>query len=378
MVLARLLATARKEAKHILRDPRSLILALGIPLLLLWLFGYALTFDLNQAPTVVLDRDQTPASRDLLARLQASPYFSIIAYANSPAEMTAALNSGEALIGLNIPAGFGADLSRDDPAPIQLLLDGTDSTMAALAQSYIETVIKTYSLEQAQKRLKRLGLSEFEPPVEVRLRLWFNPEAKSKNFIIPGLIVVIIMIIAAQLTALTVAREFETGTLEWLIATPIRPVEVILGKLLPYLAIGFIDVIVAVLAGIYIFDVPFRGQFWLLALLSLLFIIGTLALGILISVMAKNQVVASQMSVVVTFLPAFILSDFVFPIYNMPLVLKLITYLVPARYMIAIAKGIFLKGVGFDVLVIETAFLAVFTLLAVLAAVGRFKKRLYL
>ncbi len=376
MVLARLKAMALKETKHVRRDVRSLILALGMPLFLLWLFGYALSMDVDNVSTVVLDYDQTPASRDLISRLEASPYFQITAHAAAPGELTRALNSGQALIGLTIPYGFAASLVRAAPESIQVLLDGSDSSTASVALGYVDALMKAYSLETAQARLARLGLDLFEPPLEVRPRVWFNQEAKSKNFIIPGLIVVIIMVMTAQLTALTVAREWESGTLEWLIATPVTPAEVILGKLLPYIVIGVIDVTVTVLVGVHLFDVPFRGEFWLLMVLATLFLIGVLAFGLFISTAARSQLLASQIAVVATFLPSFLLSGFVFPIYNMPLILKGLTYLVPARYLITITKGVFLKGVGFDVLMAETAFLLGFTVLVIAGSIRRFKKRL--
>jgi ABC-2 type transport system permease protein len=254
MVPARLWAVAAKEAKHVRRDVRSLLLALGIPLLLLWLFGYALTLDVEHVPTVVLDLDETPASRELISRFAASPYFNLAAHLRRPAEIGPALTSGRALLALTVPRGFGAGLGQDKPQAVQVLLDGSDSSTASIASAYVQALLKAYSLDLARERLNRLGQPFLKPPVEVKLRVWFNQETKSRNFIIPGLIVVIIMVMTAQLTSLTVAREWESGTLEWLAATPVTPAEVILGKLLPYLAIGFIDVTITVLAGVVLFQ----------------------------------------------------------------------------------------------------------------------------
>jgi len=373
---ARLAAVALKETRHVFRDFRALLLALGLPLFLVWLFGYALTLDVDQVPTIVLDQDRTAASRAFISRLDFSPYFNLLEAAGSPGQLGEALRSGRAMIALEIPAGFGAAYARDDPGSVQVLLDGTNSQTASLAQSYVEALVKAYSFDQARRRLSRLGLPEMEPPVEVRSRIWFNEDAKSKNYIVPGIIAVIIMILTAQLTSLTVAREWETGTLEWLIATPVTPAELILGKLLPYVGIGLVDVVAAVGAGVFLFDVPFRGSFWLLLALSSLFLVGVLAMGLFISVAAKSQLLAAQVASLTTFLPSFLLSGFIYPIYNMPRVLQAITYLVPARYYMTILKGVFLKGIGFDILVIETLLLAGFAGLMILGAVKRFRTRL--
>ena len=376
MKAARFLAVAKKESRHILRDPRSLILALAMPLFLLWIFGWALNLDLDQVPLLILDQDHTPASRELIARMQASPFFNLRGMVDRRAEFDQELASGRIMIALTIPSGFQADLARGEPPSIQALLGGSDSATAQVGISYLEGLLQLHNQDLAQKSLDRLGLPRFQAPVEVRTRIWFNQETKSKNFIIPGLIVIIIMIIASQLTALTVTRERESGTLEWLIATPISPTELILGKLTPYLLIGLVDVSVCTAAGVFLFGVPFRGSLLVLALLTVIFLVGVLALGLLISVVSKNQLLASQLAILATFLPSFLLSGFIYPIYNMPKILQMITYLVPARYYLAIVNGVFLKGVGFRVLLTETLFLSGFTALVTWGAIKKFHKRL--
>jgi len=373
---ARLLAVAWKESRHILRDPRSLILALAMPLFLLWIFGWALSLDLNQVPTLILDHDRTPASRELISRLAASPYFNLLGLAEREEELDRELASGRIMVALTIPSRFQVELARGDPVSVQAVLNGSDSATAQVGLSYLTGLLQLHSQDLARDRLDRLGMPRFQPAVEVRTRVWFNQETKSRNFIVPGLIVVIVMIIASQLTALTVARERETGTLEWLIATPIAPAELILGKLCPYLLIGLIDVTVCAAAGVFLFGVPFRGSVVVLAFLTAIFLVGVLSLGLLISVTSRTQILASQLAILATFLPSFLLSGFIYPIYNMPKILQLITYLVPARYYLTIVNGIFLKGVGFDVLLTETLFLAGFTALVTWGAIRKFRKRL--
>jgi len=260
--------------------------------------------------------------------------------------------------------------------PVQVLLDATDSLTANVALGYVKAMSLIYGRKIITSRLNRMGLTEMKVPVETAPRIWYNPDLESKNFIIPGLIAVITMIIAALLTSLTVAREWETGTMEWLISTPIKPVELVLGKLFPYLVIGFLDLIISVATGTLVFDVPLEGDLFLLFGLCMIFLAGAMAMGLLISIQTKVQLLASQVAVVTSFLPSFLLSGFVYPIYNMPDALQYLTYVIPTRYLINILKGIFLKGVGFGILWVEALFLAVFGFLMLVACTRRMKKRL--
>lgn len=373
MRVARLLAVARKETIHIRRDPRSLGMAFAIPMVLLFLYGYALTLDVNNLKTVVYDQDGTTGSRDFLARFQESGYFTRVATARRYADVEGALEAGRAQVGLVLPPNFARDLDLGRQVAVQAFLDGSDSTTATLALAYLEGISGRYS---DRILAERAGPTRRDPPVESRLRVWYNPELESRNYIIPGLIAVIMMVIAALLTSLTVAREWEQGTMEQLIATPIRVPELVLGKLLPYFGIGLLDVALAVLVGTLVFGVPFRGNVALLLGLSLLFLLGAQSLGLLISIKAKSQVVASQVALTLTFLPAFLLSGFVFDIGNLPNWLQAITYVVPARYFVTILKGIFLKGVGLQVLGLDVLFLALFALAVTAAAHRVFRKNL--
>ena len=351
-------------------------MAIAMPMLLLVLFGYALTLDVDRVPLVVWDESETQTSRELISRFTGSRYFSLKDYVRSYRALEQAIDSGQALVALVVSRDFAAALASGRAAPLQLLVDGSDSTTATLAIGYAEAVAQAYSQEVTVRHIRRLQGVPLRPPLDLRPRVWFNTDMQSKNFIIPGLIAVIMMIIAAMLTSLTVAREWERGTMEQLIATPLKGPELILGKLLPYFAIGLLDVVLAVLMGEFLFQVPLRGSVALLFGLAAVFLAGALALGMFISIATRNQLLASQLSMVLTFVPAFLLSGFMYAISNMPHVIQLVTYLIPARYFVTVVKAIYLKGVGLEILAGEAVFLSVFALLAVVLANLTFKKKL--
>jgi ABC-2 type transport system permease protein len=259
---------------------------------------------------------------------------------------------------------------------VQVLADGSDANTTTIALSYAETIIGSYSQEIMVEKARRLTGRPPELPLTLRARAWFNPDMESRIFIVPGLIAVIMMLITALLTSLTVAREWESGTMEQLISTPVRRSELILGKLAPYFAIGMVDMLLSVVAGRFLFDVPIRGSLLLLFLVSAIYLVGALALGIFISAKAKSQLLASQAAFVATFLPAFLLSGFMFDIRNMPRALQLITYLIPARYFVTFLRGLYLKGTGLVQLWPECVLMAVFAILMLLLAIHSFQKRL--
>ncbi len=376
MKLGRVWAIARKEFLHVYRDPRSLIMALAIPVLLLVLFGYALTLDVDQVPLAVWDQSGTADSRQFVAQFSGSRYFQLTDPVSSYKELTYMLDSGKALTALTLPRTFADDLNAGRQVKVQFIVDGSDSNTATIALGYAQAITNIYSNGILVDRIERAGGRPPRFPLDVRARVWFNPELESKNFIIPGLIAVILSVIASLLTALTIAREWERGTMEQLISTPVRPVELVVGKLLPYIAIGFADLIIAVVMGQYLFHVPLRGSLVLLFATAGLFLLGALAQGLTISIVAKNQLLAGQIALLSTFLPAFLLSGFAFAISNMPLALQLVTYIVPARYFVTLLKGIYLKGVGLEVMGAEVAILAVFAPLMLLIAIRKFKKKL--
>lgn len=376
MKLIRLRAIMRKEFIHILRDPRSLALALSIPVLLLLLFGYALTLDVDNIPTVVYDVDRSPQSRDFIHHFLSSKYFRYQAFVDSYGKLQEKLDRGEALVGLVIPNNFSRDLELNRQATIQILLDGTDANTATIAQGYASAITLLYTQELLQAKMNKFGVGKISPPIEPRIRIWFNPDLESRNFIIPGLIAIIMAILAALLTSGTVAREWERGTMEQLISTPIQKEELILGKLIPYLAIGMIDVFLSVAMGEFLFGVPLRGSSLLLFSLASLFLLGAICQGVLVSIITRNQLLSSQISIILSYLPTFILSGFIYPIANMPQLIQWITYVVPGRYFVSILKGIYAKGSGIEILWVEALFLLLYASLMTFWAYKKFKKRI--
>jgi ABC-2 type transport system permease protein len=374
--IRRIKALTKKEFIQMSRDIRSLLAALFVPLLMIFLFGYALSLDVDRIPTLVFDQDQTPGSRDFIHILGDSRYFQVVRYIQREPEIDAALARRAALLAIVIPKGFGHHLKQGVKAPVQAIFDGSDSNTATIAVGYLQAVAAGFDISLQGSRLRRAGLKMADMPLEARVRVWFNPEMKSKNFIIPGLTAVIMMGICSIMTALSISREKETGTLEQLISTPISATELLVGKLLPYLAVGLVDLALVVGAGVLIFGVPFRGSYLNLLLTALIFLVGTLSWGLFISVISKSQLQASQIAMLSAFLPSFLLSGFIYPIENMPVVLQVLTVIVPARYFVEILKGLFLQGVGLTVLWPQVLALVVYALLVMNLARKRFTKRL--
>jgi ABC-2 type transport system permease protein len=366
----RLGAIARKEAVQLSRDRRSLLLAFALPLALLVFFGYAISWDVRDIALAVVDEDHSRESRELVDAFLASGYFHLAARPASPGEAPRLFARRIALMLLVVPPGFAADLGAGKTAQVQLLLDGSDANTATIALGYADAIARSFG-RRVLLRGRTLAL-----PLEAQTRVWFNEELASRNMIVPGLVAVIMMIIAAMLTSLTIAREWERGTMEQLAATPVTRLEVVLGKLLPYLAIGLVDVAVCSALGVALFGVPFRGSALLLAGLSLLFLIGSLGLGLFISAATRSQMLATQISMVATFLPAFLLSGFMFAIETMPAPLRALTFLVPARYFLVVTRGIFLKGVGPEVLAVQAVLMIVFAVAGLGLAVKSFRKEI--
>lgn len=367
--LMRLFAVARKEIIQLRRDSRSLALAFLLPALLLLLFGYAITWDVTNIRTAVVDHDGSSQSRDLVEAFRASGYFAVVLRPDRAGELVPLLDRGEAQLGLVIPRGFGADLGTGRPAPLQAIVDGSDANTASIVLGYTQGTVRSFSAG--------IGARATAPPaIRLQSRVWFNEELRSRNMIVPGLVAVIMMIIAAMLTSLTIAREWERGTMEQLAATPVLRIEVVVGKLLPYLGIGLLDVLLISGLGVLIFGVPFRGSPALFLVLSTAFLVGALGLGMFISAVAKSQLLATQLAMVATFLPAFLLSGFMYAISIMPLPLQAVTYLVPARYFLVVTRGIFLKGVGIEVLRVQGLLMIAFGVLGLVLATRAFRKEL--
>jgi ABC-2 type transport system permease protein len=351
-------------------------MAVAIPMLLLVLFGYALTLDVDRVPLVVWDQSQTQASRDFVSRFSASRYFVVEDYVRNYREVERAVDSSRSLAALVVPGHFASRVASGQVAPVQVIVDGSDSNTATIALGYANAVAQAYSQDIALSVMRRAGASQLAVPLDVRPRVWFNAEMESRNYIIPGLIAVIMMVIAALLTSLTVAREWERGTMEQLISTPVRGPELILGKLLPYFAIGLVDVLLAVLMAEFLFEVPMRGSPALVFAFAAVFLTGALSLGMLISIVTKSQLLASQLAMVLTFLPSFLLSDFMYAVSNMPAPIQAVTYAIPARYFVGALKGIYLKGIGLEVMAFEAGLLTVFAVVVMTVATATFKKAL--
>jgi ABC-2 type transport system permease protein len=364
-----------KEGRHILRDPRSLAMALAVPLMLLLLFGVALSLDVDRVPTLVYDADRSPQSRDLIRQFGGSRFFEICGYTDGYTAIERGIDRGDILVGLAIPPDYSRRIAAGEHADVQILIDGSDSNTASIVLSYVESLMRNYSFTLRRDAMNLHG-AVIAPPIDARLRVWYNSSLESRNYIVPGLIAVILMIIAALLTSLTIAREWEMGTMEQLLSTPLRPAEMVLGKMLAFFVVGVVDTVIAVLVGVFVFDVPFRGSVWFLALSSCVFLWGALFWGIFISAAVKSQLMAYQLSLLTSFLPAFLLSGLVYAIEYMPKPIQWVTYLIPARYFINLLKGIFLKGVGIEVLWVELLFLAVYAAVVFVLATRKLTQKL--
>ncbi|HMK20836.1 MAG TPA: ABC transporter permease [Terriglobales bacterium] len=376
MNFTRLRAVAAKEVRQILRDVRSLVIVIVMPVILVLLFGYGVSLDLKHLPVYVYDRDGSQQSQDLLKRFQSNQYFDLVRVVNGYPELARAIDEGRAKMGLVIPWDFSQRLRDGRPASVQALVDATDDNTANVLINYSQAVVQGYSSDIQVDWLRRHGLPSRSASISVEARTWYNEDLESSAFIIPGVLALVMSVIGAFLTSLTIAREWERGTMEQLVSTPVSPLEIMLGKLLPYFAIGMFDVIVCAAIALYWFRVPFRGSFTVLLLSSAMFMIVVLSLGFFISVIAKSQLAASQVALLITFLPAFLLSGFLYAIEQMPAVLQYITRILPARYYVAVLKKIFLKGSPVPLLYADLVPLAIFTLVLAVLATRSFHKSL--
>jgi len=376
MNVRRTRAMFQKECRHIIRDSRSLIMALILPLFQMLLFGYALNLDVDRIPTLIYDADHSTASRDLIARFSGSRFFEVEGYTNNYRDIEQGIDKSKILLGVVIPRDYSQKVGASDKAHVQVLLDGSDSNTASIALSYVESLLGNYSLQVRSNGQDRHAGMPIVPPVESRVRIWYNASLESSNYIVPGLIAAMMMVIAALLTSLTIAREWEMGTMEQLLSTPVRAAEIVVGKMLAFFVVGVIDTLIAVLVGIFVYGVPFRGNILVLALTTVIFLSGAFFWGILVSAIARSQLLAFQMGLVTTFLPAFLLSGFLYAIENMPIPIQVITHIVPARYFITIVRGIFLKGIGLDLLWGQALFLVGYAALIFFLAERKMRQKL--
>jgi ABC-2 type transport system permease protein len=372
-MIRRTLSLIRKEFLHIFRDPRALAVMFIIPVVELILLGYAATTDIEHLRTAVFDGDKSVASRELTEAYRASNYFDITLYVETDRQLEYLIDSGQVRAGLIIPAGYGEELTAGGQAQVAFIIDGSDPSVANTVFAASQSVGHAHSMRVVERAV-RVDPDDL-PGVQVRPRVWYNPEMKSANFMIPGIIGIILYFLTALFTSMSIVREREQGTIEQLIVTPIKPLELIVAKVTPYVFISFFDVLEVVAIGVFWFGVPIRGSLGLLLGLSALFLLTSLGIGIFISSIANTQQEAMLLTFF-TLLPSIFLGGFLFPIEAMPNWLQVITYVVPLRYMLVIIRGILLKGVGLQVLYQEVIALIIFGVAIMLLAATRFRKRL--
>lgn len=368
-----ILNLVKKEYLQVLRDRAFLPMLFLAPIIQLTLFGYVAATNVDNIPTAVLDRDRTPASRQFIRSFSNAGYFRLTSYLESNSEIDGLLDRGEVKLVINVPRGFARQLKRNETAQVQFIVDGTDSTTASIVLGYARDIAQRNAVKVITQQLQKTRSAL--PGVDLRLRVWYNPELDNVNFIVPGIICTILAIITTMLTSVAIVREREKGTIEQLIVSPIAPYELILGKVLPFMGIGFIDVIIVLAVGMLWFKVPIRGSIPLLLLLAIPFLSNTLGMGILISTISRTQ----QQAMMTTFflmLPWILLSGFIFPIENMPSVIQYITYLIPLRYFLIIIRGIALKGTGLSALWPQVLAMILLGGAILTVSIFRFNKRL--
>ena len=365
-----------KEFRSVFRDPRMRMVIFGVPVIQTLIFGYAVTMDVRHVRLAVVDRDQTPASRALTARFAGSDYFEIVARTTDGRRAAAMIDAADASAALQIDAGFENDLRAGRTAPVQLVVDGADSNTARLVLNYSTTIASAYNNEiMLEQALRRTGRTVSAGSVDLRPRAWFNEELESRNYFVPGVMAVLVMLVSLMLTGMAIVREKEVGTIEQIMVTPIRPVEFILGKCAPFVVIGFADVVLVTLVGVFWFAIPIRGSFALLLLGTAFYLLSTLGIGLFISTVSETQQQA-MMTTFFFFFPAMLLSGFIYPIANMPRIIQWLTLANPLRHFLIIIRGVFLKGIGLEVLWPQLAALLVIGLCVMVFDVKRFHKTL--
>jgi ABC-2 type transport system permease protein len=364
----------RKELRQIARDRRSLGVLLGVPAGMLIFFGYALNYDVKHVPLAIYDQDKTTTSRELTDGFLHTEYFDKVATLTNDRQIDTMLVRQIARAVLVIPVNFEKDIQANRSVEVQVIVDGSNATNATAAAGYLQAMAQDYSTKITLQALARNGLSKVELPIDYRARVWYNPELTSPKFLVPGLIGFILMISTVVSTSLSIVREREKGTMEQIIVSPIHPMELIIGKTMPYVVISLISTSLILFTGYLLFDVVIRGSIWLLFLESLIFIFCGLGLGLWVSSISERQEDAFQLATLVSLLPTFMLSGFSFPIRNMPVVIQAITYINPARYFLSILRGIILRGAGIAIFWEETLFMILFALAITIISWNKMKK----
>ena len=376
MSLRRIFAMMRKEVVQIWRDPLSLLIIFAMPVVQLIIYGYGVNLDIRHIPLCVYDQDATQISQDLLKHFQATDYFLIVHVGTSYHDVIEQIDQGACTVAIVVPRQFSEELHSRGQVPVQALLDASDSNTASIGMGYALSIVEAYSQAIQIQWQQRNGLPPTAPNVTFQPRTWFNEDLESMANIVPGVVAIVMAVVGAFLTSLTIAREWERGTMEQLIATPVRKLEIQIGKLVPYFVIGMMDTALCAAAAVWWFRVPFRGSWAVLYACSALFLIVVLSLGYLFSVTAKSQLAASQLALLVTLLPTFLLSGFIFPIDQMPVFVRWITHILPARYYVSILRSVFLKGTSLRVMAADIISLAIIAALLIIRATRAFQKRL--
>jgi ABC-2 type transport system permease protein len=376
MNLRRVRAIARKEMIQVWRDPRSLMIVLLMPLMQMALLGYGVNLDIKHVPICVFDREGSQQSQSLMKAFQASPYFKIVEADRDYDAVKRAIDGGRCKMAVVVPPDFSQDLATTNAASVQTILDATDDNTANIARGYAQAVVATFSSDVQAQRLQSMGQQQPNPPAVAEYRVWFNEDLESRDFVIPGIVAMVLALVGAQLTSLTISREWERGTMEVLVSTPVTRMELMAGKILPYFFIGMLDAALCLTIAVFWFEAPFRGAVLTLFVTTSLFLVVVLGVGYFISASIRSQVGASQIALLVTMLPTTLLSGFAFPIDQMPPPVQAVTYLVHSRYYVTILKAIFLKGSGLSDLVWPIAALAVYALVVGILASRAFRKTL--
>jgi ABC-2 type transport system permease protein len=374
--LRRVRPVAVKEVRQILRDRRTLVVMLGFPIVMMLLFGYALNFDVKHIPLAVLDNDQSGKSRDFAEGFLHSGYFDFSRHLSSEREVDEALDRGLAQVVLVVPAGFADSLARGVDVAVQVAVDGSNSNTASTVIGYAGAIMQAYSEQLRSDALMRIGRTNVAMPVDYRPHVWYNPELKSASFLIPGIIVQILLLMTVISTSLSIVREKERGTMEQLVVSPLRPLQVIVGKSMPYVALSFIGATVVVTSGWLLFGVPVKGSWLWLFLATTAFLAGGLGMGLLISTIAGTQRMAYQFSGLLTMLPSFLLSGWIFPLRNMPIPVQVVSYVIPARYFLPILRAVIVKGVGIETFWPQMVFLVVFAVAVIGLSTARLRRQM--
>ena len=375
--MKKIICFIKKEFQQFRRDPKMFAVVLVAPVIQLIFLGYAANLDVDKIKTVVFDQDRSYESRKLIEKFSSSGYFQVYDYAQSYDEVTDLIDNGKVILALVIPTDFEKMINKNETASVQALFDGSDGNTASIAAGYMQNIVSTYAKEIIVKRLNRLGMKNIPAGnLTAEIRVWYNPTLKTRNFMVPGIVGLLLSVITLILTSLAVVKEKEIGTMEQLIVTPLKPYQIIIGKLVPFILLGFIAVIIVLTAMRFIFNIPVKGEIVFLFVSSFFYILSTLGLGLFVSTISKTQQQAMMISIFVVLMPMVFLSGFAFPIENMPPIIQIISYVIPLRYFIIIIRGVVTKGLGFAELWQNAVVLLLFGVTILSLSSLRFQKKM--